>query len=212
MSPLDLLRSSLFVLTHWFGGSFGAAIVVASLVVRIALLPITLRATRRRLILDAKMRALQPELARLKTRYAGRPQELILATQRLQEDNGIKLIDGRSLRDMLIQLPPGALLYSAIRRVAQQAGGFLWVPSLVAPDRALALLAAVISGGGAWLATRSPEGRSAASLAPIAIAGVITYVCLSNISAGVALYSITNSVVAAVEQAVVRRSLARGHA
>ena len=212
MSLVDLLRSSLFVLAHWFGGSFGAAIVVASLVLRIAMLPVTLRATRRRLILEAKMRALAPELERLKKRYARRPQDLIVATQRLHEEKGIKVVDGRSLMDMLIQFPPAALLYSAIGRAAKDAGGFLWVRSLVAPDRAVALLAAVISGGAAWLAARSPETRSMAGLAPIAITGVVTYVFLSHISAGVALYSITSSVVAAVEQAVVRRSLARVHA
>src|SRR5215510_11598083 len=100
MSPVDLLRSSLFVLAHWFGGSFGAAIVVASLVLRIAMLPVTLRATRRRLILEAKMRAIAPDLARLKKRYAGRPQDLLLATQRLHEEKGITLVDGRSLMDM----------------------------------------------------------------------------------------------------------------
>jgi YidC/Oxa1 family membrane protein insertase len=212
MSLVDLLRSSIFVLAQWFGGSFGASIVVASLVLRIAMLPVTLRATRRRLILEAKMRALAPELERLKKRYAERPQELILATRRLHEEKGIKMVDGRSLLDMVIQFPPAALLYSAIGRVARDAGGFLWVRSLVAPDRALALLAAAISGGAAWFAARSPETWSAASLAPIAITGVITYLFLSHISAGVALYSITNSVVAAVEQAVVRRSLARANA
>jgi YidC/Oxa1 family membrane protein insertase len=212
MNLVDLLRSSLFVLAHWFGGSFGAAIVVASLVLRIAMLPITLRATRRRLMLEAKLRALAPDVERLKKRYAGRPQELILATQRLHDEKGIKTVDGRSLIDMLVQFPPAALLYSAIGRVARDAGGFLWVRSLVAPDRALALVAAGISAGAAWLAARSPETRTAASLAPIAITGVIAYVFLSHISAGVALYSITNSVVAAVEQAVVLRSLAREHA
>jgi YidC/Oxa1 family membrane protein insertase len=212
MNPVDLLRSSLFVLAHWFGGSFGAAIVVASIVLRIAMLPITLRATRRRLILEKKLRALAPELARLKKRYAGRPHDLMLATQKLHDEKGIKMIDGRSFLDMALQFPPAALLYSAIGRVARDAGGFLWLRSLVAPDRALAVIAGAISAGAAWLAARSPETRTATSLAPIAITGVITYLFLSHISAGVALYSITSSVVATIEQTLVRRSLAREHA
>jgi hypothetical protein len=31
---IDVLRGSLFVLAHWFGGSFGAAILVASALMR----------------------------------------------------------------------------------------------------------------------------------------------------------------------------------
>ncbi len=47
-SVIDVVRGSLFVLAHWCGGSFGAAIIVASMVTRLALLPLTLRAARRR--------------------------------------------------------------------------------------------------------------------------------------------------------------------
>ena len=49
MNAIDLLRSSLFVLAHWFGGSFGAAIIGASIALRVLMLPLTLPATRRRL-------------------------------------------------------------------------------------------------------------------------------------------------------------------
>ena len=48
-SLMDVVRASLFVVAHWCGGSFGAAIVVTSIATRLVLLPLTLRATRRRL-------------------------------------------------------------------------------------------------------------------------------------------------------------------
>jgi YidC/Oxa1 family membrane protein insertase len=70
---IDVLRGSLFVLAHWFGGSFGAAILVASALMRIALFPVTLGATRRRLLREQKLRELAPELADIKRRHADNP-------------------------------------------------------------------------------------------------------------------------------------------
>src|SRR4249920_3279551 len=60
---IDVLRGSLFVLAHWFGGSFGAAILVASALMRLALLPVTIGATRRRMLREQKLRELAPERA-----------------------------------------------------------------------------------------------------------------------------------------------------
>jgi membrane protein insertase Oxa1/YidC/SpoIIIJ len=48
-SLVDVVRASLFVVAHWCGGSFGAAIFLASVAARLALFPLTVSATRRRL-------------------------------------------------------------------------------------------------------------------------------------------------------------------
>lgn len=209
MNPIDLLRSSLFVLAHWFGGSFGAAIIGASVVLRIAMLPLTLPATRRRLVRERAMRALAPELQRLKDRYADKPDRLMGEMQKLYAAHGLSMLDGRALRDALFQLPAGALLYAAITRVGKEAGAFLWIQNLVSPDRALAVIAGALGAASAWLAARSPEASSASALMPLAVTGVIAYAFLSHISAGVALYSIMNSACATIEQAIVRRTLDR---
>lgn len=209
MNIIDLLRSSLFVLAHWLGGNFGGAIIVASIALRIAMLPLTLPATRRRLIREQKEREMAPALAELKQRYAKDPSKLQPAIQKLYAANGLSLVDGRSLLDSLLQYPPAALLYGAIAGTGRDTGGFLWMSNLVSPDRALAIVASVVSVGTAWLAARSPEGNQAMRLLPLAITGAITYLFLSHFSAGVGLYSITNSVVMAAERVVARRSLAR---
>jgi membrane protein insertase Oxa1/YidC/SpoIIIJ len=66
--------------------------------------------------------------------------------------------------------------------------------------------------GVAWMAARSPEAGQAARVLPLVISGVITYVFLSQVSAGVALYSIANSVVGMVEQSIARHTLHDGDA
>lgn len=201
----DVLRAGLFALAHWFGGSFGAAIVVFAIALRVVLLPLTLRATTRRLVREAKLRALAPELAKLKRRHARRPSALGPAVEQLYEKHGIRLVDSAALVDSLLQFVPAASLYAAIRGLPK-AGRFLWMADLMTPDRALAGLAALISAGIAWAAAASGEGGRAAQLAPI-LTAVVTFGILSHLSAGVALYSFTNSVIGRAEQALARRML-----
>jgi len=206
---LDLARAGLFAVAHWCGGSVGAAIVVASAALRIVMLPVSVRATRRRLEREATLRALGPELAGLQRRYANRPRELWAATRRLHEARGLSGLDRRSLVDSLLQFPPAAVLYSAIRALPPGAGGLLWMRDLVSPDRALAALAAIATAAPAWGSAAGGEGGRIAPLAPLVVSAVITFAILSHLSAGVALYSVTNSAIGAAEQAVVRRHLAR---
>jgi YidC/Oxa1 family membrane protein insertase len=207
-NPSDLLRAALFVLAHWCGGSFGAAIIIASVALRVAMLPITLGATRRHLVRERRMRALEPQVAALKRRYAAQPAKIMSETQKLYAANGVELFDQRMLMDGLLQFPPAALLYSAIGKSAGLgSGGFLWMANLITPDRALAAAAGAITATTAWLAMPSGESRQVSQLVPLAITGAVTFLILSHLSAGVALYSITNAVVGGVEQAIARRTL-----
>jgi YidC/Oxa1 family membrane protein insertase len=202
----DLCRGALFALAHWCGGSFGTAIVVAAVGLRVVTLPLSLRATRRRLVRADRLRALAPELAALKQRYAKQPEKLAAAMQRLHAEHGLSMFDTASAVDSLLLFPPAAALYSAIRAVPRGAGRFLWMTDLVSPDRALAAVAALVSAGIAWAATTSGDSSRAAQLAPI-LGAVVTFAILSHISAGVALYSLTNSVFAGAEQVLARRAL-----
>jgi membrane protein insertase Oxa1/YidC/SpoIIIJ len=202
----DLSRAALFALAHWCGGSLGAAIVVAGVAVRVALLPLSVRAARRRLVREAQMRALAPELARLKKRHAGKPGALAVAVQTLHEQHGVPLFDRASFFDSLIQFPPAAALYSAVRSLPRGAGRFLWVSDLVTPDRALAALAALITGAVAWVATTSTGTDRGAQLVPL-LTVAVTFAILSHLSAGIALYSLTSSMIGGAEQALARRML-----
>jgi membrane protein insertase Oxa1/YidC/SpoIIIJ len=204
---IDVLRGGLFVLAHWLGGSFGSGILVASAAIRIALLPATLPATRRRLVREKKLRALAPELADLKRRYADKPESFLAASQKLHEANGLAFFDKRSMFDSLVTFPPAAALYSAIRRTAQGAGGFLWVADLAKPDRALAAGAAVIAGCFAALSASAPGARNLSQILPVLVTTAVTFLMLSHFSAGLALYSVSNSIIGAVERVIAAKTL-----
>jgi len=69
-SFLDLIRVVLFSLAHVCGGSLGGGIIMLSLLVRLALLPLTLRLALRAREHQAVLRGLEPQLAALKMRHA----------------------------------------------------------------------------------------------------------------------------------------------
>lgn len=103
----------------------------------------------------------------------------------------------------LTQLPLGIALYSAIRGIGDRAGGFLWVKTLARPDRALAIVGALVAAGLSWLAgsaqalNAAPAGSGARSLAlgiSALLAGGLALAVLFNMPAGVAVYSITSSI------------------
>jgi YidC/Oxa1 family membrane protein insertase len=206
---LDVIRGSLFVLAHWCGGSIGTAILVGSAAVRVALLPLTLRAARRRVRQERVVAALAPQLAQIKQRYASEPTRLVAETQKLHAAHGISTIDRQTLIDALVQMPAVMSLYSAIRGVGAKAGGFLWIADVTKPDRWLAALAATVAAAVAWLSLASPEGKTAAQAIPVLITGIITLLVLSHLSAGLALYSIANSVVGGVERRIALRTRGR---
>lgn len=112
------------------------------------------------------------------------------------------------------QLPVAIALYSAIREIGDRAGGFLWVKTLARPDRALAILGALLAGGLSWLAgsgqalTGAPVGTGARGFAlavSALLAAGLTLALLLHMSAGVALYSISSSVAGFGERRLIAR-------
>ncbi|MEP6494351.1 MAG: YidC/Oxa1 family membrane protein insertase [bacterium] len=203
---IDVLRGSLFVLAHWCGGSLGAAILLASAGTRLALLPVTFRATRRRLLQEQKLRDLAPALEQIKRAHAKQPEVVFAKTREVHAANGVSLFDSRTITGSLIQWPPAAALYGAIRGVATGAGGFLWISDLARPDRLLTATASVVAGGAAWIATAGSGAKGPSAVVPVIVSVAITVLILSHLSAGLALYSITNSAVGIAERALAVRA------
>ena len=204
---VEILRGSLFALAHFCGGSFGAAILLASAAMRVALVPITFAATRRRLIHERKLRAIAPQIDALKKRHAHKPENLAVAMQKLYAENDVAFFDRTSILSGLASFPPGAALYAAVRAAAAKAGGFLWIADLAKPDRLLAAGASVLAGGLAWAAASHGDAKPASQLMPVLVTATISLVVLWHFSAGVALYSVSNSIVGAVERAIAQRTL-----
>ena len=196
---VDAVRALVFAVAHLFGNSVGSGILAVSVLVRLALLPLTLRAARRAMDHQARIAALKPELERLRQKFGDDRAGLAEATMRLYRERGIGVMPQGTLVSTLVQLPVGAALYQAFARGLGPKLGFLWVGDLARPDAVLAGVAASLAGLAAGLSTTSSH-RSA-----VAISATITLIIAWRLSASVALYWIASSGVGAMQALVVRR-------
>ena len=200
-SFLELLRVCLFALAHVCGGSLGGGLVVLSLIVRVALLPITLRLAIRGRELERAKRKLQPKVEALQKRYVGRPVELMVATRELYAANGIATAPKGTFQGILVQMPIVTGIYRTIDAVARRAVRFLWVKDLSRPDALVASVAAGLAGAAVMAGPASPTSRTTAVLASI-----VTFLIAWRLSAGVGLYWAASNVVQVVQSLLVRRA------
>src|SRR5262245_7706674 len=138
------LRIALFALTHLYGGAVGWAILTLSLLTRIALLPITLRIARRTIESQRAMQALEPQLAKLRTKHADDPLEFFRQQRALMQRHGIRPTTFGGFLGGLVQIPVIGAVYSAIRGAL--GSSFFWISSLAKPDLLLAALVSVLAG------------------------------------------------------------------
>lgn len=102
----------LIALSHYLFGSFGLAIIVLTLIIRLAMLPLTLRQLRA----SKKLQDLQGKLAELQKKYARDQQKLAAEQMKLYRESGISPLG--CLLPMLIQMPIWIALYQSIIRVS----------------------------------------------------------------------------------------------
>ena len=203
-SFVDLLRLVLFALAHVCGGSLGGGIVMLSLIVRLALLPLTLRLAMRAREHQEAIRRIAPELARLQKRHAKDPARLAQATRELYGANGIGLVPKGTLLGTAIQMPIGAGVYQTIAASTHRAARFLWITDLSKPDVLVASIAAGLAGAGIAMAPSAGSSRTAAALA-----SVVTFFVAWRLSAGVGLYWVASNVVGVVQSLLMRRAVSR---
>jgi YidC/Oxa1 family membrane protein insertase len=101
---------NLLVFLAWLvpGHSVGWAIIIVTLMVRLALLPSSLKATRS----QKRMRDLAPEIAKIKEQYKGDRQGEAAATMALYKKHGVS--PWSSCLPLLIQLPILIILYRVL--------------------------------------------------------------------------------------------------
>jgi len=108
---LQPVTNVLIVLSHYFSGNVGAAIIVLTIIIRGAMFPLTLK----QLHASKAMQGLQPKLAELQKKYARDRQRLAQEQMRLYKESGVSPTG--CMIPMLIQMPIWIALYQSIIRV-----------------------------------------------------------------------------------------------
>lgn len=202
---VDLIYTTLVTLSTMFGGNMGMAIGALSLGVRLAFLPLTLRMAYHALGVQAALKKLEPELQKIRERHRKDPARIWKETAELHQKHGIQVVDGRSFLGLLIQLPLVIGLMAAVQRGLTGSTRFLWVKDLVQSDPLMACLCALLTAASASLATNVSESQRSIS---ILLPAVLTLLFLWRVSAGVAIYSLSYSLVGVGQSLLVRRRYA----
>lgn len=131
-----------------FHGDYGLSIVLMTLIIRFAIMPLMMNQTKKQMAMKEKMAVLQPELTALKERYKndvsaeGKKQQQVEMMQLYQKHQFNPLNMG--CLPMLLQLPITLAFYYAIRRTPEIAAhDFLWF-SLGQTDLVLPFIVAAV--------------------------------------------------------------------
>jgi YidC/Oxa1 family membrane protein insertase len=201
----DTLASLMAFLASLFDGSMGWAILCLALAVRLILLPLTLRLSRRMLANQQKMKALAPQVEAIRERLKDKPQEAFAAVSALYKEHGVQLFDRSSLVGALIQLPVFGLLYRTVSNASAGSGPFLWMKSLASPDAALTAFVLLLTGVAAYY---FPSASADPSMLMVALQVAIMAFMLWKLSAGLGLYWAASSGVNVLQTVMLRRERA----
>lgn len=137
---LDTLRGLLGVLGSNAGLGVGLAIIAATLLLRIAILPVSWYCGYRAAVRQKKLHRLQPELEQLRERVRGKPEVYAEQMMALYRKHDLTLVDGRSLLGAFAQMPIFLGMFQVLREGLDSAR-FLWIANLARPDATMALIA-----------------------------------------------------------------------
>jgi len=133
---------------NFFDGSYGLSIIIMTLIIRLAILPLMMNSTKKQTSMREKMAVLQPELKALEEKYKNqktpeKQQQKQTEMMQLYQKHQVNPLNVGCL-PMLLQLPITMAFYYAIQRTPEIAThDFLWF-SLGKTDMILPFIAAAV--------------------------------------------------------------------
>ena len=108
--------------------SFGLAIIVFTIIIRILLLPLSIKQMKS----TAKMSLVQPEMKKIQEKYKSDPQKAQQEVMKFYKEKGVSPMGG--CMPLLIQMPILFALFTVFNTLDMQGAGFLWMKDLTLAD------------------------------------------------------------------------------
>ena len=179
--------------TDKYVGNFGVSIIIVTILIKIALLPLTLKQDKSM----KEMKKLQPELKKIKKDYAHDKQMLNIKTMELYREHKVNPAGG--CLPLLIQFPILIALFGVLRNgIIPQDSSFLWLKlSEKDPYYILPILNGAVSFFQQKLMGTSdnPQMKNMMYIFPI----MMIYISY-KMPSGLQLYWLTSSILAVVQQ------------
>ena len=194
MSYIRQFLTFLLNTTDKYVGNFGVSIIIVTILIKIMLLPLTLKQDKSM----KEMKKLQPELEKIKEKYANDKQMLNIKTMELYKEHKVHPLGG--CLPLLLQLPILFALFGVLRNgIIPKDSSFLWL-KLSVPDPFYVL--PVLNGAVSFFqqklmgsADSNPQMKNMMYIFPI-----MMIMFSLKMPSGLQLYWLTSSILAVVQQ------------
>ena len=207
---LETIRTIITTLATDAGLGVGLAVIVATVLLRTVVLPLAWPIAYRACIRQKKVAKLQPQLQALKDSFGNQPEVYLRKLTELHKAHEVSMVDARSFLGALAQLPLFLGMFQALRTVGDGAR-FLWIPNLLRPDIALAIIAGLAT---ALMMAMNPDLPEQVRVLMIIVPSILAVVAALQFSSALAIYWATSNTFSAIQtvllHAVVRRRIAAG--
>lgn len=186
--------------TNWFmvhTGSYGLAVILLTISVRVLILPLTIYQMKSM----KKMQEVQPLMKALQDKYKDQPDKLNQEMMNLYKTQGVNPFAG--CLPMLVQMPFLYAVFAVLRNFdpGSFSAAFLWIPNLGAADPWLILpaLTVVSMFAQTWLTGvgNDPNQKMMMFMMPL-LFGFMSY----KMAAGVVLYWVVSTIFGLAQQAI----------
>ena len=194
MSYIRQFLTFLLNTTDKYVGNFGVSIIIVTILIKIMLLPLTLKQDKSM----KEMKKLQPEIEKIKEKYANDKQMLNIKTMELYKEHKVNPLGG--CLPLLLQLPILFALFGVLRNgIIPKDSSFLWL-KLSVPDQFYIL--PVLNGAVSFLqqklmgsADSNPQMKNMMYVFPI-----MMIMFSLKMPSGLQLYWLTSSILAVIQQ------------
>ena len=200
---LDVIRGLIDSLSSLVG--MGLAVILATLLLRITMLPVSWSIAYRGCICQKKMTKLKPELEQIKERFSGKPDLYLQQMKTLYSKNGLSFFDGKSMAGSLLQMPVLFGMFRVLRDVGKGVR-FLWIPNLLKTDITFAISAGLTT---AIMMIVNPDLPESMRVLMIVVPSIIAMIAALKFCSAMSLYWITSNCFTAMQTVVLRYVVAR---
>jgi YidC/Oxa1 family membrane protein insertase len=202
---LSGIQGLLTFLSSQVGLGTGLGILALTLLLRTVILPISWPIAYRGSIRQRKMLRLQPELAILKLECGDQPQVYAQRMMKLYQENGLSVMDWRSVLGSLMQMPLFLGMYQTLRTGVNGAR-FLWVETLARPDPVFAVLAALTT---MLMMAANPDLPEQMRVMLILIPSILAAIAALKFCSALAVYWAVSNCYSAIQTGALHYTIAR---
>lgn len=181
--------------------SYGIAIILVTVIIRIILLPLNIKQTRSSIV----MSELQPETKKIQEKYKNDPQKSQQEMMKLYKEKGASPLSG--CLPMLIQWPVFIALYYVFNNLHGISGvHFLWIQDLGKRDIFLAILSGVTTYYSGSLMMPSGDSAQAKQSTTMNVGMSIFMVFISwSLKSALVLYWVINNSIQIAQTLIMRK-------